>query len=46
MATRGYRDRIAPVYLISETRTAVRGKILINARRDCSHIPVWRLHVL
>ena len=46
VATRGYRDGIVPVYLISETRTAVGGKILIKPCQDCSHIPVWSLHVL
>ena len=37
------RDVIVAVYLISETRTAVR---LLKPCQNCSHIIGWILHVL
>ena len=40
------RDVIVAVYLISETRTAVRGKILLKPCQNCSPIIGWILHVL
>ena len=40
------RDVIVAVYLISQTCTAVKGKILLKPCQNCSHTTVWILHVL